>query len=565
MSIYSKFLEMLSTRDESHFAKKAANKILSRFPGRDRYILESGFTPSGKVHLGNFGDILITEAVRRVLEAWGKDAESILVIDSKDPFRKPPVFLPDKFKSEADRWLGRPLCNIPDPWGCHDSYAEHFVAPLVESLEKYGLRPRIVRAEEIHILDSYVAALRRVILDRDKIRRILNRVHEAAGHRKRYGEQWIPYRPICGGCGRIDEKVIPKAVHDDGCVVEYVCSVCGYEGEADIRKGEGKPPWRIDWPLRWVIFDVHFEPMGKDLMAAGSSYHTGRALLLEYFGRQPPVAVFYDFFYWIEPGKEPRKFSKRLGVGLGAHEWLRYAPPEVLNYMILRRSVGDIERESLRHIDFCIYDIPTYVGRFDQDEKKLMEALLSNNLSSDDVRMAIAYFLSLIDPERALRRPIRRVPYDAAMRVALWMIDVDDGLAILRRMGALPPDASDDEIRDAITRIRCAQNFIRDCWRPPRIDAKKILPELRVEEISALRYVLRSLLSIPPTNVNQRTVGNVVKDASRRYGVRPRRIYEIMYLAATGEKSGPQACRLFWKEFSRRNLERFLGALQNAG
>ena len=33
-----------------------------------------------------------------------------------------------------------PYCDIPDPYGCHNSYAEHFEKEFEESLQVFGLK-----------------------------------------------------------------------------------------------------------------------------------------------------------------------------------------------------------------------------------------------------------------------------------------------------------------------------------------------------------------------------------------------------------------------------------------
>lgn len=555
-NLHEKAIRYLKDRDQTHFTKKAALKILEVFPDEDKYILEAGFTPSGKVHLGNFGDILITESVRKILNVWGYRAESILAIDSRDPFRKPPIFLPDEFKRHVDKYLGRPLETLPDPWGCHKNYVEHFVEPLLGSLETYGLKPKIFFAHEIHTNPRYIELLHTVIINRATIAEIFNQVHEKAGHRKRYEPDWIPFRPLCKNCGRVDENVKPLEILDEGYVIKYRCEACGHEDYADIRKAEGKAPWRIDWPLRWMLFNVHFEPMGKDLMAAGSSYDTGCALLREFFNREPPIAVFYDFFYWVEPNQEPKKFSKRAGVGLGAHEWLLYAPPEALNYLLLRRHIGDISKDSLRHIDFNPYDIPTYVSRYDSDEEYLFEKLGEGKLETDDIKILVAYTLSQPDINKAFRHRIRRVPYDLAIKAAMWMRDLDEGLKMLRRLGGLPPDANKLELEDARRRLSYASNYLKDWWKPPKINIESIIQGLTNNEKRALGYILSNTLKISPENINQNIIREYVKEACSKYGIQPKQIYMLLYRICLGEEAGPPVYRLYQKKFTRENLLR---------
>jgi len=562
MNIYERAISIIREDDQAHFSIKAAVKIVAEFPDVDRYNLEAGFTPSGKVHLGNFGDILISESVRKVLEIRGYKARTILAIDSRDPFRKIPVFLPDEFKKRAKQYIGMPLETIPDPYGCHNNFVEHFTEPLIDSLEKYGLYPKIVFADQIHGDDRYVALLRDVIVNREKVISIFNRIHESAGHAKRYPSTWIPYRPHCKNCGRIDEKVTAIEVLNDGYMIKYKCQHCGYEGIADIRRAEGKPPWRVDWVMRWVLFNVHFEPMGKDLMAAGSSYDTGGALIRELFGRRPPVTIFYDFFYWLEPNKQPIKFSKRLGIGLGAHEWLKYAPPEALNYMLLKRHIGDIERDSLRHVDFSVYDIPKYVQRFDGDEEYSFKVLHRGNIESDERKMVVAYFLSLKDPKKAMSRRIRRVPYNITIEVALWMNSVDEGLKMLRRMKALPPDARKEEIEDAKQRLLCASNYIKDYWKPPEIDIEKIIESFSQTEKSMLRDVLEDVLSYSAEGISQEVIRSAIREHMSKYDIKPKDVYRMLYLVSLGKDTGPPAYRLFQKKFTRENLIKALHILK---
>jgi len=196
MNLYTKALNILRKKDGAHFTKKAALRIIETFPQEDTYVLEAGFTPSGKVHLGNFGDVLITESVRKILKLWGYKAKTILAVDSRDPFRKTPIFLPEEFKKKASKYIGKPLEAIPDPYGCHDNFVEHFVEPVLSSFKDFGLNPQVVFAHDIHTNERYIELLRQIIVDREKICVIFNRVHERAGHTKIYVKGWIPYRPL---------------------------------------------------------------------------------------------------------------------------------------------------------------------------------------------------------------------------------------------------------------------------------------------------------------------------------------------------------------------------------
>lgn len=540
-----------------HFAYRAAEEVVKRFPNEDKYVVEAGVTPSGKIHLGNFIDMVVADAVLRALRDMGYDAEGYLVVDSMDPFRQPPSFAPDEFKRDAASYIGRPFESLPDPWGCHSNYAEHFVKPVEESFEAYGVALKVRWARDVHKDERYLRYLIRVLRERESVRKVLNDVRRRAGHSTLYPEGWIPYRPLCSSCGRIDEAVKPLEVLE-GVKVKYMCTACGHEGVADVQRGEGKPPWRIDWPLRWLALNVHFEPLGKDHMASGSGYDTGCALVRALFEREPPVPVFYDFVYWVESRdgrKVYMKFSKRRGVGLGVDEWLRYAPPEVLRFQILKRDVDDIYEEALSHWYFDFRQIPSYVEEFDRLEESYFEGGGSGLVGE-------LYRLSL--PQSPPPRKPRRVPYYQLVRVAAWMTDVEDGLAMLKKQGKLR-DMEEWEIAEVRRRLVMARNWLREVGYTAVLQnvdqALKALECFEEEVVKAFVEVSRRILE----GCDPSEAGRIVREVAESLGLRKRRerlqVYRAFYHALLGEDSGPPLRRLVSRPEVRELLSKIIARL----
>jgi len=571
-SMNESFLEKIKTiaADKlfGHFLYRAAAEVLKVFPNERLYVAEAGFTPSGKIHLGNFNDLCITYALIEILEFWGYKGKAILAIDSRDPFRQAPVFAPEEFKKREEELRGLPFDEIEDPWGCHDNFAEHFIAPVVNSLADYGLKIEPIRAREIHTNPKYVELLKRILIHRKEVREIINKIRLKAGHQNLYPENWIPYRPKCSNCGRMDEGVIPLNVSDDGRFVDYKCTHCGFEGTANVEGAEGKPPFRIDWPLRWIVFNVHFEPMGKDLMASGSSYDTGKALVEEFFSRKAPLSVFYDFFYWIPPDDPTRetklKFSKRRGIGFGMDEWLNYAPPEVLKYLILRRQVGDIYSESLKHMDFSPLDIPAYVDAYDKHEEAFYRALTGKEKLArpDRERIFATYILSQVSLDRIQPRKPRRIPYSVAIEVALWMEDAEDGLNMLKRMGKLPKDATDYEISDAKQRLLQAKTWVNNFYQPELPALEDVLLRLSEKQLRALETFLEKALTMPAESVTMQNLRPIVKDIATTMNMSTKEIYQAIYLVSLGKQEGPPIARLLRKDFVRKHFEKVLRELK---
>ena len=533
-----------------HFAFRAAKEVIAQFPDEVEYTVEAGVTPSGKIHLGNFNDVVIADAVLRALRKLGYTARGFLIVDSKDPFRKPPLFAPEEFRKESSNYIGRPFTSVPDPWNCHENYAVHFIDPVKEKLLEYGIDIVVKWADEIHNDPNFIKALLNVLERREEVRVILNKVRSKAGHKSLYDKGWIPYRPWCKRCGRIDEKVVPLKAEGDK--VYYECKWCGYEGVASISKAEGKPPWRVDWPLRWYVLHVNFEPLGKDHMASGSGYDTGSALIEKIFSRKPPVPIFYDFVYWVKRVNNEKKyfkFSKREGIGLGVDEWLEIAPPEVLRFMILKRDITDIYSEALSHWEFDITMIPQYVQEFDRLEALYFEMTRKRRIREHSL-IRDTYELSLTDgvPKE---RP-KRLGYWQAVNVAAWMIDVKDGIEMLRKQGKLKGFSSDD-IEDAKKRLKMASNWLL------KVGYSVLLPSIedfrsRYETLEDVerRAFSRIIRDIAKGLVNENNIGEEIREIAIELGLKSRkerlRIYKAFYRVLLNDESGPPLRRILAKK-----------------
>ena len=137
----------------------------------------------------------------------------------------------------------------------------------------------------------------------------------------------MPYNPICEKCGRVNTT---EAYDFDGDIVKYRCE-CGHDGEMDIKSGNGKLTWRVEWAARWKIFGTTCEPFGKDHAAAGGSYDVSSVISEEIFDYPAPYPVPYE---WITLDGEA--MSKSHGVFFTPEQWLEIGPAESLNYYLFR-------------------------------------------------------------------------------------------------------------------------------------------------------------------------------------------------------------------------------------
>jgi lysyl-tRNA synthetase class 1 len=327
-----------------HWADVLAEELLKK---QTNHVLATGITPSGPIHIGNMREILTTDAVYRCLIEKGGDAEFIYICDDYDPLRKVYPHLPPSY----EQYVGKPLSEIPCPCGAHTSYADHYLVSFLGSLHTIGVNPRVYRASEMYYRGEYNESIQVALENTAKIRAIL----ETLSGRK-MPKDWLPYNVKCETCGRLS-TTHPSLYEYPS--VEYTCD-CGHEGDVDIRKGgQGKLPWRVDWPARWKMLGVTFEPCGKDHATVGGTRETGAKISEEIFKYPHPGLLVYEFI--MLKGQGAMHSSK--GTAVSGEEMLRMTPPEVLRFLIMRNQPS-------RHIVFDSgIGLLTLVDEYDKEEE----------------------------------------------------------------------------------------------------------------------------------------------------------------------------------------------------
>ena len=221
-----------------HWADHAA-RVLSERGGPQT--VASGITPSGSFHIGHLREILSAEMIHRSCLDRGIESRYIFIVDSMDPLRRVYSFLDDSY----EQYIGHPLAFIPAPGvdGKPDAslgnYADHFLDPFLKSLEAIGVVPEVVLNHEVYASGALENRIHSVIEKRDEIKGIIETISG-----RDLDEYWFPYNPL-GSDGSLD------GVRVTGYDRPYVHwkDRHGVEGKSDIRKADGKMPWRVDWLL----------------------------------------------------------------------------------------------------------------------------------------------------------------------------------------------------------------------------------------------------------------------------------------------------------------------------
>ncbi len=310
-----------AARTSAAWPFEEARKLVQRLErtGKGEALFETGYGPSGLPHIGTFGEVARTSMVRhafRVLTGDTIPTRLVAFSDDMDGLRKVPDNVPNK--ELVAEHLGKPLTQVPDPFGTHESFgASQQCAPA-------GLPRRVRLRLRVPLRDGVLQGSGRfdqtllTVLDRyDAVMAIMLPVaargaaadllavpaapsadrHRHAGADRRSAARGRHHRLARSGHGR--------AVRDAGDRRPRQAAMEAGLGHAlggarrRLRDGRQGP-------------DRQREALGRD--------RAGRSAAL------PPEGFNYELFL----DEKGQKISKSKGNGLTIDEWLAYGTPESL-------------------------------------------------------------------------------------------------------------------------------------------------------------------------------------------------------------------------------------------
>jgi lysyl-tRNA synthetase class 1 len=297
---------------------REAERVAARLrrTGKTSALFETGYGPSGLPHIGTFGEVARTTWVRNAFTALtGLPSRLLAFSDDMDALRKVPDNVPNKDLLRA--FLGKPLTQVPDPFGTHSSFGAHNNARLRAFLDSFGFDYEFASSSDYYFSGKFDAALLHVLANHDKI---IDIIRPTLGPERR--ATYSPILPIHPRSGIVMQVPIERVDVASGTVT-WTDPETNIRFETDVTGGSAKLQWKADWAMRWWALDVDYEMSGKDLIdSVKLSSAIVRAL-----GKEPPECLTYELFL----DENSQKISKSKGNGLSVEEWLKYAPPESLS------------------------------------------------------------------------------------------------------------------------------------------------------------------------------------------------------------------------------------------
>lgn len=311
-------------------------------------------TPSGYPHIGSLRGPLVHDQIFNSLKDAGEDVTFSFVINDFDPIDG----LPEELQERFSKYLGFPLKSVPSPEEGFDSFADFFAEDYKKVLKGLGLDPKYLSSWEMYHQGKFDEVIREALDNASEIQEIY---HQVSGSEKRE-KGWLPLQVICQHCGKLGTT---RVYEWDGKEVSYKCEPdmvkwaqgCGLEGRMSPFGGNGKLPWKVDWPAHWKVIGVTIEGAGKDHSVAGGSRDIAREICKEVFHIEEPFNLPYEF---IQIGGKKMASSK--GLGLKARDLTQILPAEVGRFLFTRTDY----RQAVEFDPINSMTIPDLLDEYDR-------------------------------------------------------------------------------------------------------------------------------------------------------------------------------------------------------
>ena len=374
-------------------ARKLVKERKKIFEKKGKIILQTGYGPSGLPHIGTFAEVArTTMMVNAIKQLTDIPSEIITFSDDMDGLRKVPDNIPNKETLEKN--LHKPLTSVPDPFKKYKSFGEHNNEMLKNFLDEFKFQYTFKSSTDTYKKGLFNEALLLVLEKYEQIKEII--LPTLGKERKK---TYSPFLPICPETGKVLEVPIIEIKKNEGKII--------YQNgdkkiESEVINGKCKLQWKVDWAMRWYVFEVDYEMYGKDLIESAILSNK----ICKVLGKKGPNGFAYEMFL----DEKGEKISKSKGNGITIEEWLKYASPESLSLYMYQNP----KRAKKLYADVVPKAVDEYLTCIDEfskqdDNKKLLNPVWhihKGNPPKEKPIMPFSVLLNLVGTSNATDKDV---------------------------------------------------------------------------------------------------------------------------------------------------------------
>ena len=137
-----------------HWISDVVDSVLER--DVDEYLVSTGKSISGSIPISFYRELIIADVIKRKLLEAGKEARTLFVADDFDPVRS----FPSSVSLPLDEWLGIPYSEVPDEYGCCESFGAHAANEFIETFPEFGVNPEVIWQSKLYETPEMLEATR---------------------------------------------------------------------------------------------------------------------------------------------------------------------------------------------------------------------------------------------------------------------------------------------------------------------------------------------------------------------------------------------------------------------
>ena len=485
--------------------RELLHHVGGKTPAKGYVLFETGYGPSGLPHIGTFGEVARTSMVRRAFELQtGIPTKLFAFSDDMDGLRKVPDNVPNR--EMLQKHLGKPLTQVPDPFGKFESFGHHNNAMLRSFLDAFGFEYEFMSSTDFYRGGKFDRTLLMVL---ERFDQVIEVILPTLGPERR--ATYSPFLPICPKTGVVLQ--VPVIARDAAAGTISYKDDDGRIVEVPVTGGHCKLQWKADWAMRWAALGVDYEMSGKDLIDSVKL----SSRICRILGATPPKGFTYELFL----DDKGEKISKSRGNGLTVEEWLRYAPAESLALFMYQKP------KAAKRLYFDV--IPRTVDEY-----------LSHLQAFPDQ-----------EPAKRIDNPAWHIhrgqpPFEPAhlsYNVLLNLVGVcntEDRAVLWAFISRYAPEARPENSPILDTLVGCAINYYRDFIKPAKRYRRP-----SAAEATALEDLAQVLAALH-VDATAEEVQTQVYEAGKRHGFSELRAwFQALYEILLGQTQGPRMGSFF--------------------
>lgn len=513
------------------------NKFLQEVVKKEGYIVYDEKTPSGTIHVGSARGWVIHDCIAKALRKLGLKAKFVLSSDDMDPYDKPNKELDETW----NKYIGMPFRDIPSPVDGYKSFSDYYFSQVTEKFAEWGIECELESTGEKYINGSFNVQIKTILDNADKVQAIYAELY---GEDKGFAAK-LPFNVKCPKCGKI---ATTRAVKWDKekellffeCREDEVkfAKGCAHSGWISPYNGNGKFPWKVEWPAKWPMRGVIYEIAGKDHFSAGGSRTIACRIAADVLNYPPPLPSDgyntgngYEFFT-----VGGAKMSTSKGVGFAFKDMTNYAPAKMLRYLMVKTRPNAV-------VDFNPYndnDLILLYERYDKTE----EIYFGKAEVSEDEKKVQSRIYELSQTGKIPEKCPVHIPLNtAATTIQTALFDVEKAIEILARFGMIGKSPSEEDIASVKERIEFAKKWVKDFASEQykfavneKID-DKVLASLSDKQKTALILLKEKLKA---KDYDEKSLFEEFYKIKEETGVEVKDFFRAAYLVLVNKEKGPK-------------------------